>query len=1138
MGFVHLHCHTQYSLLDGAIRLNDLIARTKAFGQNAVAITDHGVMYGAVEFHDKAIDAGIKPIIGCEVYVAPTGMEVKEVIHGLPRYYHLILLASTYEGYTNLMRLTSIAHEQGFYHKPRIDRRALQELNAGLIAMSACLQGEIPYWLLRGNEERAIESLDFYRSTFDDRFFLEIQVNGLADQDQVNPLVVDMARRYSLPLVATNDCHYLNATDAKAHEVLLCIQTQNTIQDQDRMTFNTDQLYLKSPQEMETAFAHIPEALEMTEEVAKRCHVEIPKGKYYFPVFPAEKGKSLEELIEEKAWQGLHAIMAEIPGDYQERLKGELSVIESMGFASYFLIVADYINYAKTHGIPVGPGRGSAAGSLVAYALGITDIDPIRWGLLFERFLNPERKNLPDIDVDFCQERRDEVIEYVKNKYGMRFVAQITTFGNMKARAVVRDVGRVLGLSFSEVDAIAKLIPNDLKMTLDRALAEEPRLKERLEHDPQVARLIDIARSLEGLSRHASVHAGGVVISDDQPITDHVPIYVDKKGMPISQYDMIRLERVGLIKFDLLGLKTLTVIHKALEILKSNGIALDLDTTPLNDKPTYKLIGDGDTSSVFQLESAGMRQMLRQLKPEKFEDIIAAVALYRPGPMDLIPSYIERKHSREKIDYLHPILEPILKETYGIIVYQEQVMQIAQLVAGYSLGKADLLRRAMGKKKPEEMAKHREDFIAGAIRKGVPKETASEMFSLMEKFAEYGFNKSHAAAYALVAYQTAYLRCHYFKEFMAANLTLDLNNTDKVVQHIAECRVNNVAILSPDINESNWEFVTTDKGIRFGLGGVKNVGKGAVEIILKGREQGRFADIGDFVHRINLTKVNRRVLESLLKAGAFDSLYKNRRALFEVLDALISDAQKASRAREDAQTTLFNLEGFEDNGRETVIPEIPDWPDKERLKMEKECLGFYISGHPLNGYATLIEKFTTVNTQNLSENSGKAILAGVIQNLDVRRNPRGELWARGMLEDLYGRAPIVFFSKYYGEFQSAIMSEEPVIIKARVEHGEGKNEENIQVDMIAEEVYPIEQAEAVFASRILVRIQESDTPEQIRELKEGITGFKGSCPLGFEITTKNAVINIDAGKSYLVSPSRAFVERVQRILGPSRVEIQ
>ncbi|MBN2298915.1 MAG: DNA polymerase III subunit alpha, partial [Deltaproteobacteria bacterium] len=786
MSFTHLHCHTQYSLLDGAIKIGDLIETSKAFGQDSVAITDHGVLYGAVEFYDKALKEGIKPIIGCEVYVAPRDMTIKEPVPGLPKNYHLVLLAQNEQGYSNLIKLVSAAHIKGFYYKPRVDRNLLAEYSGGLIAMSACLQGEIPYWLLRGNEENTLNALEFYRTTFDGRFYLEIQNNGIEDQNRVNTLLVDLSKRYDLPLIATNDCHYLRRSDAKAHEALLCIQTQSMIHDKSRMTFETDQLYLKSPQEMTEQFSWAPEAVHATQEVADRCNLELPKGVYYFPVYPIDKEKTLEEVIEERSWAGLNSRMGEtIQNEYSERLKEELQIIKSMGFSGYFLIVSDYIQYAKQNNIPVGPGRGSAAGSLVAYALGITDIDPIRWNLLFERFLNPERKSMPDIDVDFCQSRRDEVIEYVKNKYGPENVCQITTFGNMKAKAVIRDVGRVLGMSYGDVDRIAKLIPNDLHMTLKEAIRVEPKLKDLIEKDAMVARLIDIARALEGLSRHASVHAGGVVISDNRPLVDHVPVYMDKKGMLISQYDMKRVERVGLIKLDMLGLKTLTVIQKTIDILSSQGIDLDITNIPLDDELTYHLISEGDTSSVFQLESSGMKQMLRSLRPEKFEDIIAAVALYRPGPMDLIPSYVERKHGREKINYPHELLEVILNETYGIIVYQEQVMQIAQKMAGYSLGKADLLRRAMGKKIAEEMAKHREIFVEGAVKNGVTQQTAGEIFDLMEKFANYGFNKSHAAAYALVAYQTAFLKAHYLKAFMAANFTLDLSQTEKVTKHIS-----------------------------------------------------------------------------------------------------------------------------------------------------------------------------------------------------------------------------------------------------------------------------------------------------------------------------------------------------------------
>jgi DNA polymerase-3 subunit alpha len=1145
MGFIHLHCHTQYSLLDGAIRIDDLIKATKSFGQDSVAITDHGVMYGAVEFYDKAIKAGIKPIIGCEMYVAAHDMESREQAPGLPKHFHLILLAMDNLGYHNLMKLSSLAHTKGFYYKPRVDKRLLEELNQGLIGLSACLQGEIPYWLLRDNEQNAREALDFYRRVFDGRFYLEIQDNGLPDQDKVNPLIFEMGSRFDVPVVATNDCHYLRREDAKAHEVLLCIQTQSTINDKSHMSFESDQLYLKSPEEMENSFQWAIEAVDITSEIARRCSVEIPNDVYYFPVYPTEGGKSLEKDIEEKSWAGLRSRMEDtIPEIYEKRLAQELEIIKSMGLASYFLIVSDYIQYAKDNKIPVGPGRGSAAGSLVAYSLRITDIDPIRWNLIFERFLNPERKSMPDIDVDFCQNRRDEVIEYVKNKYGPEYVSQITTFGNMKAKAVIRDVGRVLGISYAEVDKIAKLIPNDIKITLDQAIAAEPRLKELMENDPEVARLLEIAKALEGLNRHASVHAGGVIISDNKPLTDHVPVYVDKKGMLISQYDMKRIERIGLIKFDILGLKTLTVIQKTIEILRSQGIEMDIEKIPLDDRATYQLIGEGDTSCVFQLESAGMRNTLRQLRPEKFQDIIAAVALYRPGPMELIPSYIDRRHGRQKIEYTHPLVEPILSETYGIIVYQEQVMQIAQEMAGYSLGKADFLRKAMGKKVRDEMAKHREIFIEGATEKGVSREKAVELFDLMEKFAEYGFNKSHAAAYALIAYQTAYLKAHHFKEFMAANLTLDLSNTDKVSLHIAECRRQGVAVLPPDINESSFEFVTTTDGIRFGLGAIKNVGKGAVDAILIERgKNGPFKDLSSFLDRVALSRVNRRVVESLIKAGAFDKLHANRRAMFEMLDVLLEDAQRSARSRVDGQATLFSLEEFSrDNTHQArAIPDIPDWPEADKLKMEKDGMGFYLSGHPLTKYATLIEKYSTATTLNLREAPSTVVLAGILSNVTISRTKRGEAMARGVLEDLEGSAQILFFPQCFVKYQHLIISEEPLIIKGHIDRSDensGADSDAASVDLIADEVLPLDGADMLLAKRLLVRIPTGMGPQELKVLKETIVSSKGPCSLSFEIDTDAAVVNIDAGVEYTVSPMREFLRQLSEIVGPERVVLQ
>jgi len=1125
--------------LDGAIRIDDLIGTTKKFGQDSVAITDHGVMYGVIEFYTKAVKKGIKPIIGCELYVAPSDMTLKRQLPGLPRYYHLILLACNLQGYKNLIRLVSIAHTKGVYHKPRVDRAILKELNQGLVALSACLQGEIPYHLLRGDDKKAKDAIDFYRATFEDRFYLEIQENGLLDQQKVNPMIVDLSRRFSIPVVATNDCHYLKSSDAKAHEVLLCIQTQATINDKNHMSFNTDQLYLKSPEEMGENFSWMPQAIETSGEIADRCNVKIPMGTYHFPVFSSEENGALNKQLEEKSWKGLNSRIKEAKmAEYEERLTSELKIIDTMSLADYFLIVADYINYAKKQGIPVGPGRGSAAGSLVAYALGITDIDPIRWGLVFERFLNPERKSMPDIDVDFCQEGRDKVIEYVRDRY--EYVAQITTFGNMKAKAVIRDVGRVLGMSFGEVDRIAKLIPGDPKITLDEAIEVESRLRELVENDHRIADLMEIAKSLEGLTRHASVHAGGVVISDNNPLTDYIPVYKDKRGMLVSQYDKDCIERVGLIKFDLLGLKTLTVIQTTIDMLKSKGIELDIGGISLDDKKAYQLIGSGDTSSVFQLESLGMRQMLRQLNPAKYEDIIAAVALYRPGPMTLIPSYINRRHGRERIGYSHPMLEAVLKETYGIIVYQEQVIQIAQMMGGYTLGKADLLRRAMGKKKPSEMKKQREIFIEGAAKKGVPKDVAADIFSLMDKFALYGFNKSHAAAYALIAYQTAYLKAHYPMEFMAANLSLDLNNTDKVVRHIAECRAKGIKILSPDINESRWEFVTTNDGIRFGLGAIKNVGRSAVDVIIKEREaKGKFEEFQSFIHRINLTKVNRRVIESLIKAGCFDTIHPNRRAIMEVLDVVIEDAQRIAKDKHDGQKTLFNLGQWDRDGSPRKMPDIPDWGDNERLQMEKDGIGFYITGHPLERYTPVIERYSTANCFSLPEKTGKVIIAGILQGLNVIRTKKGDLMAKANLEDLYGSVPVIFFPNCLNKYQPNITSEAPVFVKASINQREkaGGNEEieNIQVELLAEEVYPIEDAKLMLTRKILVRIDDEIDPCLIQRIKETTLVFKGECPLCFEIHTGTVIVNVDAGKDYMVDPSGKFADKIQEILGPSGI---
>ena len=911
MEFVHLHLHTEYSLLDGAIRLKDLFPKAKEFGYQAVAVTDHGAMYGVLNFYEQARKHDIKPIIGCEVYVAPTHRKDKSARSQREAAYHLVLLAQDLEGYRNLLKLVTLAHFEGKHYKPRVDMELLREYNRGLIALSACLHGQVPHSITQGDRKKAKELAETYASIFDGRFYLEIQENGIPDQEVVNQGLADLAQELGLPLVATCDCHYLSSQDAEAHDLLLCIQTGKTVNDSDRMRFTCDSLYFAPPDEIAERFSKWPEAVANTVEIAKRCNVEIPIGTHHFPVYPLEEGQSYESLFQEKAREGFARRAEELglEGEelkrYQERLEEEMEVIIEKGFASYFLIVSDFINYAKKQGIPVGPGRGSAAGSLVAYSMRITDIDPVKYGLFFERFLNVERESLPDIDVDFCMNRRDEVIRYVSEKYGgENYVAQIITFGQMKARAVVRDVGRALGMPFPEVDKIAKLVPEGPKVTLDKALEQEPKLKEMMEKDPKVKQLIQVAKVLEGLPRHASTHAAGVVISD-RPMVEYLPLTKGKRDETTTQFDMVCVEKIGLIKFDFLGLKTLTVIDTALKLIEEHyGDKVDISKIPLDDPATFELLCRGDTTGVFQLESSGMKDLIRRMRPNSFTDMIALVALYRPGPLDsgMVDQFVKAKHGEIEVHYLLPQLEPILKETYGVIVYQEQVMQIAQTLAGYSLGEGDLLRRAMGKKKKEVMDAQRERFMEGARAKNIPEDKAKEIFELMAKFAGYGFNKSHSAAYALIAYQTAWLKAHYLVPFMASLLSNELGNTDGVLKFISDCRERGITVLPPDINRSREDFtIEQKKDIRFGLAAVKNIGLGAIEAIVKEREEnGPFESFQDFCARVDTRKVNKRVLESLVKCGAFDSLEPNRAKLFEGIDRAIDYSQAVKREKERA----------------------------------------------------------------------------------------------------------------------------------------------------------------------------------------------------------------------------------------------
>src|SRR3990167_4600491 len=929
--FIHLHLHTQYSLLDGAIRHDDLFSLAREYKMSALAMTDHGNMFGAIEFYEKAQHYGIKPIIGCEVYVAPESRFDKGRDSGTTEAsFHLILLVKNIKGYKNLCRLVTSAYLEGFYYRPRVDKELIRANNEGLIALSSCLHGEVPYLLNSGNKEKALKVAEEYKAIFDNnRFFLELQDNKLPEQKRVNEGLLEISKRLNIPLVATNDCHYLRREEAKAHDMLLCIQTGKTVNTADRLKFKTDEFYFKSPQEMEASFSAYPEAVRNTIEIAERCNLELKLKEYHLPVFPAPDGEDVGTFFENQARHGLEERLrrmnekGEDVGDqrwhYYERLEKELKVIKAMGFSGYFLIVGDFINFAKKRNIPVGPGRGSAAGSLVAYALGITNLDPIKHNLLFERFLNPDRISLPDIDIDFCIEGRDDVIKYVSEKYGKDNVSQIITFGQMKAKAVIRDVGRAMDMPYSDVDKISKLVPNVLNITIEDAVKQEVRLKELIDKDARVRDLIDVAKTLEGLPRHASTHAAGVVISN-KPLIEYLPLYKGpKEEVVTTQYPMKDVEKIGLVKFDFLGLKTLTVIDKVVKLLKSNkNIELDIDNLILDDAETYKLLSSGDTDGIFQLESSGIKELLRKLKPETFEDVMSVVALYRPGPLQsgMVDDFIKRKHGKAPIKYELPQLKDILANTYGVIVYQEQVMEIAKVLAGFSPGDADVLRKAMGKKLPEEMVIQRERFIEGAKKNKAEQKKAEKIFDLMANFAGYGFNKSHSAAYALIAYQTAYLKAHYPVEFMAATLTSEMADTDKVIKYIGECRNMAIEILPPDLNESRKNFTVIGNKIRFGLAAVKNVGEAAIDVILNTREtEGQFTSILDFCTRVDLRKVNRRVIESLIKCGAFDFTGGKRSQLRAPFKKIMNISQGGKKEKVNGKKSISQTARLGGGGR-------------------------------------------------------------------------------------------------------------------------------------------------------------------------------------------------------------------------------
>jgi DNA polymerase III subunit alpha len=1145
--FVHLHCHTDYSLLDGACDIKKLMGIAQKQQMPAIAMTDHGNLFGAVEFYNEATAHGVHPIIGCEVYVSQQGHKVRS---DTDRYNHLVLLCENQEGYKNLIKLVSTGYLDGFYYKPRIDKDLLAAHSKGLIAMSACLRGDINETILADRYEDARRMANEYVDMFGkNNFFLELQDHGL-DQDKVlMPQVNRMAAETDIPLVVTNDAHYLTNNDVRAHEILLCIQTGKTMSDPNRMRFSTPEFYLKTRAEMMTLFGEVEHALDRTWDIAQRCHVKLEKVKDPFPRFDVPESHTLDSYFAYVAREGFEKrrprlealrkagrLKFDLP-DYVERLEREIRMIQQMKFSGYFLIVWDFIRFSKQKGIPVGPGRGSAAGSLVGYAMEITDIDPLEYGLLFERFLNPERISMPDIDIDFCTNRRGEVIQYVTEKYGREQVSQIITFGTLAAKAAIKDVGRVLDMSFAEVDRISKLVPKQLNIKLEQAI-EDPELKAVAAREPRVKEVLDVSLKLEGVARNSGVHAAGVVISS-VPLRELVPLYVTNKQEIVTQYDMVGLEKLGLLKMDFLGLTTLTIIDDALKLIeKYCGKKIVIEDLPLDDAETYdRIFSNGLTSGVFQFESSGMQDILRRYRPNRVEDLCALNALYRPGPIQggMIPDFIDRKHGRKPITYDVPQLEEILAETYGVILYQEQVMQISNKLAGYSLGDADILRRAMGKKSATEMAKQRERFIAGATERGLPAKKVAKIFDLMEQFAGYGFNKSHSAAYAYLAYVTAYLKAHYSVEFMSALLTSESGNMDKTVKYINECNEMGIPVLPPDVNESDLHFTPAGKSIRFGLGAVKNVGQGAVEAIVKAREEGgRFDSIYAFCERVNLGSVNRRVIESLVKAGAFDSTGANRAQLTEALDRAIESGLRASRDREMGQHGLFGTLD-EEQTVEHPMANLQDWTMEQKLTGEKEVLGIYVSGHPLDRYKDKVSDLATNFTDKLDglEKNTPVTLCGILTNVVRKTNREGKYWAAMKIDDKRGTVDAMVFANRYEDLLSTIKEDAAVLVRAAVLPEEGGPPK-----LSIQEMVFLDDARVNLPSVISIRIwlKDESSSRKADELNELFLRKSGATEVRLRLD-KPRDFSVVMDLKAKVRPDREFKAELEKICGPESLEV-
>jgi DNA polymerase III subunit alpha len=1155
--FVHLHLHTDYSMLDGACDVEKLVQRVKELGMPAVAMTDHGNIFGAVHFVNAAHKAGVKPIVGCELYVC------KKDDHNIERtppegdtYNHLLVLAENEEGYRNLAKITSEASLRGFYYKPRVSKKFLAEHSKGLIGLSGCLKGEVAERLMEENYDAARNAAATYSDIFGpNNFFLEIQDQGLEQEHRIHSNLFRLEKDLGLPLVATNDSHYLCEDDAQAQDVMLCIQTGKSIQDTNRMKFQGTDFFVKSHDEMHRVFKDAPDVLSRTLGIAERCNMRLEKISNPFPHFDVPDGFTLDSYFEHVSREGFARRLETLRpldaqgrlkhnlAEYEQRLARELAIIQQMKFSGYFLIVWDFIRYARERDIPVGPGRGSAAGSLVSYALGITDLDPLQHELIFERFLNPERISLPDIDIDFCMNRRGEVINYVTSKYGRENVAQIITFGTMAAKAAIKDVGRAMDVPYADVDRIAKMVPTTLNIKLEDAIRESPALQQAYDSDPQIRELLNTAKKLEGMVRNAGVHAAGVVISP-RPLNELVPLFKTKNDEIVTAFDMVAIEKLGLLKMDFLGLTTLTILDDAVKLIaQTRGEHIALEGLLLDDQETYqKVFHKGLTSGVFQFESRGMRDVLRRYQPNSIEDLTALNALYRPGPIQggMIDDFIDRKHGRKKIEYELPELQEILQETLGVIVYQEQVMQIANRLAGYSLGEADLLRRAMGKKNHEEMAQQRERFIQGATQRGYPAKKIEKIFDLMAQFAGYGFNKSHSAAYALLAYQTAYLKTRYPVEFMAALLTSVTGSTDDVVKYINECREMGIAVEAPDINVSDANFTPHGSAIRFGLAAVKNVGHNAIESIVGGRKElGRYSSIYEFCEKVDLRLLNKRVLESLIKSGALDGLGR-RAQIMAVLDRAIEGAQKTQRDAESGQHGLFGVFQQEEvSSSHNKLPDTPDWDEHTRLTNEKEILGFFISGHPLEKYRDKLEDLRALSTEEISaltKSTGKdenITTAGIITNLRVLKSKRGDFYAQGALEDMAGSVEMLVFPEAYRKLQEKVKLEVPVLIRGGVRIEEGANPK-----LTVNDISPLEDARVPLPNSLRIRVPlETANESTVDALHTLCAQQKGAAKVLFDVERQGDFMVVMEAEGYNVMPDRNFIARVEELCGRGAVRV-